>query len=215
MRFTLCILLAATTISAYADSNKCPVTKNKEVMKGTTVFVYQTKKNNKIFYVPFAKFADGKLSAARETLLPTDLTIFNLRDNKALRVNFENVHDNVDYDVCRSIGKSKDAKKENIYAIFATQPMANAFTFTPSQDDINLFDATLPNPCKAQKAKYDKHGITSCNADKLIATSQLNNQKQYWHTKQYRYDVGFAVNVLNPDNKQLTEVIEDCAVCSD
>ncbi|MFZ2315723.1 MAG: hypothetical protein WAW86_08730 [Gammaproteobacteria bacterium] len=215
MKHKLLALLIACPIVAFANPNDCPATKTKELPTNTTVFIYQTVKNKKTFYVPFIANVDGKLVPAREILLPTETKIFNLRDNKPMTVHFKNEHDNVDYDVCRSIGQAAGASKSGTSELFATQQIAEQFNFTPDAKDVALFDATITNPCKDKKPHYGKYGVMSCSAETLVATSELNLDKQYWHTKQYRHDLGFAVNVLDKKTNMLTEVVEDCAVCAD
>jgi len=209
MKLIPCLLLTSYSTIAFAGIHPCLPTKNKVLPKDTTVFIYQTAKNKKIVYVPFVLMADGKLTSARETLLPTNLTIFNMRDNKPMTVHFQNVHDNVDYDVCRSVGKAAHGEKANTHELFATQPMAGSFVFQLGKKDVEMFDATVQLPCSA------KHSITYCDASQLIATSELLGQKQYWHTKQYRYDLGFGIGVLDEKTHQLNEIVEDCAVCAD
>lgn len=215
MKYKLLALLVACPIVAFANPNDCPVTKEKELPANTTIFIYQTVKNKKTFYIPFVANVDGKLVPAREILLPTETTLFNLKDNTSMTVHFKNKHDNVDYDVCRSIGQANDKSKSSAPALFATKQINPPFNFSPDAKDIALFDATITNPCKDKKPHYDKYGVMSCSAEQLVATSELNQSKQYWHTKQYRHDLGFAVDTLDKNTNKLIQIEEDCAVCAD
>lgn len=213
-------LIAASCLSMFAlaswaaDVNKCPATKANTLDSNTTVFFYETTQNNKSVFIPMIKMADGKLVSARETQIPTTFTLYDLRNDKPVTVTFANVHDNVDYDLCRSIGSSK-LDRATEATLYASKPLAKAFHFTVDKVDQDRFNASLSNACKPGQKKFDRDGITTCDSDKLIATSHLLEQTQYWRTKQYRYDLGFAVNIWDDKQQKLIEIAEDCAVCKD
>ncbi len=215
----LALLLAYPILSTAAHPNDCSATKATTLPANTTVFAYQAIKNNQTFFIPFAALVDGKLTESRTIQLPSHTKLYNLRNDQAINVNFKNEHDNVDYDVCRSIGKA-DTPSTNQVTVFATSPIAKEFNFTPDVSDLENFNANTNNPfamiskpCKNHQPHYDKNGIMTCYADALIATSHFNGNKQYWHTKQYRHDLGFAISTAS--GKTVTQVIEDCAICKD
>lgn len=208
------LLLALAINPAFAAEEKCPATKEKTLPANMTVYFYSTVKNHKTYYVPMMKTVDGKLVNADRMTVPAELTLFNVSNDQPIKVKFNNVHDNVDYDVCRSIGETKKITS-NTSEIFASTPSAKDFNVTPDKAEMDRFYAQIENPCKDHQAKYDQAGVASCNADQLIATSHFNGVTQYWNTKQYRHDLGFGVSVWDDATKKLKEVAEDLAVGKD
>src|SRR5579872_1852285 len=91
----------------WAKTNDCPPLSKKRLPKNTVIFFYQVKKNNALFYVPILMMANEKFSNARDLQLPPELKLFNVHDNKSVRVHFKNIHDNADYSLCRPIGEEK------------------------------------------------------------------------------------------------------------
>lgn len=207
------IFLSIFASVALANETACPPTTGKKLPDNTVVFFYSITKKQKTFYIPVIKLENKKLVVADKMTVPQELTLYNLRDNKPTKVHFKNVHDNVDYDVCRSIGEEKTSLKNSEITLFASQPLSQEFSYNIGKNESEIFNASVINPCPTAKAKYDYSGVALCNADKLIAVSHFQNQTQFWHTKQYRYDVGFAIDMLK-DNK-LVQITEDCAGCKD
>lgn len=207
------IFLSIFASAACANEPLCPPTQAKKLPENTVVFFYSTSNKQKTFYIPVIKLENQQLVVADKMTVPKELTLYNLRDNKPVKVHFKNVHDNVDYDVCRSIGEEKTITKNTETELFASQPLRQAFSYNIRKDDAEAFNASVINPCPTSKAKYDYSGVALCNADKLIAVSHFQDQTQFWHTKQYRYDLGFAVEMLK--DKQLVQITEDCAACKD
>lgn len=214
-KIALLILLFTFSSSLMATEIQCPITKEKVLPKNTVVFFYSTMKKNKIYYIPVIKMENEKLVVADKMLIPQELTLFNLQNGKTVNAHFKNVHDNVDYDVCRSIAETNSHTNKFQTEIYATKPVADSFNFKFSENESKQFYCNISNPCKTNEAQYDKNGVALCNADKLIAISHFEGKTQFWHTKQYRHDMGFAIDELLNLNDKLKQVTEDCAVCID
>lgn len=217
MKKTLLLgLLIVFTHSVWAKPIVCPNTKNLVIAKNTTVFFYQWVKNNKTFYVPVLIMKDGKLSGVGKMLMPEEVTIFNLQDDKPVKVHFTADYNPME-NTCQSIGEAKTSavKQMSLGQLYASSAMSSAFNFNPEKADQARFLAAVKNPCKPGQAHYDKNGIAQCDADKLIATSNLNNEKQYWQIHQYRYDMGLRISSWNEKEQRFNLIVDDCTFCSD
>jgi hypothetical protein len=164
-----------------------------------------------------------KLTSAYTSQMPKRLTLYELPSNKPIQVRFSQIHDDVDYDLCRSIGigiAKKTRASNNKINLFATKPIAAEFNFTPNKKLQDQFTATILNPCVSDPTKInpknsDTDGVVLCDADRLIAVSHFFGKTQFWRTKQYRYDIGFAVNSADDQSAKPLEIMEDCTHCKD
>lgn len=209
-------LLFVFTGSVWAKPIACPDTKKQVIPQNTTVFFYQRFKNHKALYVPVLLMKDGKLSGVGKMLMPEEVTIFNLQDDKPI-----NVHFTADYNpmenTCQSIGEAKVSvvKQASSGQLYASSAMSNVFNFNPDKAMRAHFLPTVKKPCKPGQAHYDKNGIAQCDADTLIATSNLINEQQYWQTHQYRYDMGLRISAWDEKAQQFKLIVDDCTFCSD
>lgn len=215
MRLLILIITALFYLPSWAANDPCASVKNSNIGQDTTIFVYEKIKNNKVFYIPIMVMKDDQFSRIGKLIMPKEMTLFNLHTGKSINVRFKNSFNSLE-NSCQSIGYTKTATGINASEqLYATKVIKNSFNFSPRKDDIKLFQANISNPCAANKPKYDKDGVMLCDADKLVAVSNLNNQKQFWHTKQYRYDLGFGVDFWDPKTQKFNQIVEDCSVCSD
>ncbi len=208
------LFICATTV--WADETACPETLAREIPSDTTVFFYQRVKDGKVTFLPIIALRNNQLESATGMLLPKEVLMFNLRDSSRLTVHFKNIPSETDPTQCISVGHgdviSNNCRTPDLYATVVIAPYI--FTFPPSADNIKRFNKTVVNPCKPGDPRTDKYGIAICSTDQLIATSYMQDQTQFWHTKQYKYDVGFAVST-GTENSELTEIARDCSLCSD
>lgn len=212
--FMLLINIALILNNPAAASNRCAASQIKNLPANETVFFYQTTQRNKTHIIPILLMHNETLSGARTVNLPASMTLYNLENDEPITVQFVNKRDHVDYDLCRPIGISKDNAPIN-GRLFASKPLSGNFDFTPDKNSTIQYQTLLSKPCDNHQPQYDKNGVALCDADEIIATSALLNKKQIWHTKQYRHDVGFAVNQWNDRAGRFIEVADDCALCKD
>lgn len=208
----IALLFCSTSLAA---SDPCAKVKVNTLPQNTTIFVYEKIKNNKIFYIPILVMKDNQLTSIGKLIMPREVTLFNLHNNKPIKIYFRNSYNALE-NSCQSIGETKTSTGVRaIPKLYATQPLPGTFNFSPTREDIKLFQASIQNPCASNKPRFDSNGIMLCDDDKLIAVSHLLDQKQYWHTKQYRYDLGFGIDSWDAKTQKFIQIVEDCSVCSD
>lgn len=215
MKKVLLVVLTSIAATAYAGPNDCPATSVTTITPGTTVIFYRALKNNQAIYVPLMNVTQKDLTSARATQLPREVTLYDLRTNKPIQVKFRQLHDDVDYATCRSIGNTTGKINDSSPALFASQPISAEFDFTPAATLQDQFKTMIANPCQPNQKPFDKFGVTTCDADSLIAVSHFFGKTQFWRTKQYRHDIGFAVNSVDAKSTKTVEIIEDCTRCKD
>lgn len=221
-KFLLTVLVAMLTLPAFALPERCPPTKVKALPDDSTIIFYRTHdRKHKLVYVPLMNLTDKTLTPARTLQMPKDLTLYELPTNKAIQVRFSQVHDDVDYDICRSMGTETKTEAKNVgIDLFASKPISAQFDFTPDEKMQNQFRLTIANPCVSDPKKIDKKnididGAVLCDADELLAVSHFFGKIQFWGTKQYRSAIGFAVNSATDQNAKPVQMTEDCARCKD
>lgn len=212
----LCMLLA-TSVEAKTMATDCSAPANKAIAKDTTVFFYQRVRDKKTYYVPVMIMKDGKLSGIGKQLMPAEMTLYSARDDQPIKVNFKGDFNTLEM-ACQSIGEGKNAAAKRVITptqLYANKPMSSAFNYRPGHEDLERFDASVKNPCKAGQAPYDKNGVAVCNSDQLLVTSDLVGAKQYWKLQQYRHDVGLTISIWNEKAQKFEPVVEDCTLCID
>lgn len=213
----LSLLLFVFAVPAQAVSTTCPKPTTQAIPENTTVFFYQRFKNKKTYYIPMMVMKDGKLTGIGSMLMPAQVIIFNLRDDQPITIHFKNTFNPMEM-ACQSLGEVETPAAQQSTPptqLYANKIMSSAFNFQPEQADMARFLASISNPCKPGQSNYDKNGVAVCNADKLLATSDLLKEKQYWQLRQYRYDVGLVVNTWDSKDQKFRQLVEDCTVCSD
>ncbi|MCA0404010.1 MAG: hypothetical protein LCH30_09475 [Proteobacteria bacterium] len=201
------ILLLAFNFNALADCTKIKADSVKDV-----IFLYKKINKNEVYYIPFARLKDNQLINANNIQLDKATTIYFLKNDKPLDLEFST---DFDENGCHSVAKATlNEGNKNEFEIFATQPIANQFSFNPSKEESLQFSSKIDTPCSQAKPNYNQDGIMTCDASQLIAVSHLMGQKQFWYSKQYRYALGFAVSSVDAKG-QLNEIASDCSYCAD
>lgn len=192
MQKSIAILAMLFAHQTWALTTECPPTTNHKLATDETIFFYRFTKNAKQYILPLAQLRNNKFSDASFIAMPAHMTLYDLKQNKTIAIDFTQQKNNTGD--CVSIGTPHDKHNKLNNTLYATQPLAKEFHFS---------------------VKSTEKKDIPINTNDLIAISSFMNEVQVWSKKHYRYDTGIALDIWNQTKKSLTPVTENCALCAD